>query len=241
MLAITQDNSSRRHVSLSRLAQPPVKKGCHMKILVIDDHFLIRAAFRDLVRQLNEDAIVIEAENIRQAMQLILDQPDLDFVLLDLNLPDGDGLSALRELHEHRPALPVVVLSDERDRKTAIEAFNLGARGVMSKSGQQPILLGALRLIFSGGVYIPQEFLVRDQPPARRIELDLSDRQLDVLNLMMQGKTNKAICRTLNLAVPTVKNHVTAILKALKVTNRTEAVIVAQNFGTTLRLSDRAV
>jgi DNA-binding NarL/FixJ family response regulator len=97
------------------------------------------------------------------------------------------------------------------------------------------VLLGAFRLIFSGGVYVPPEILGRAQvrdlkalesaPPAA--DLGLTERQTDVLKLMMQGKSNKAICRALDLAEPTVKNHVTAILKALKATNRTEAVIAA--------------
>ena len=102
-------------------------------------------------------------------------------------------------------------------------------------------MLGAFRLIFAGGVYVPPEILNRPQPapavsmaskrPPTAAELGLTERQMDVLVLMMQGKSNKAICRVLDLAEPTVKNHVTAILKALKVTNRTEAVIAAGALG----------
>jgi DNA-binding NarL/FixJ family response regulator len=104
-------------------------------------------------------------------------------------------------------------------------------------------MLGAFRLIFSGGVYVPPEILDRGPPavaramdapsgrPPTAAELGLTGRQMDVLALMMQGKSNKAICRALDLAEPTVKNHVTAILKALKVTNRTEAVIAANALG----------
>ncbi len=106
-------------------------------------------------------------------------------------------------------------------------------------------MLSALQLVFAGGTYIPPEILVRDEPSARHDEkppvanrptvspadLGLTERQLDVLSLMMQGKSNKAICRVLNLAEPTVKNHVTAILKALGVSNRTEAVIAVGELG----------
>ena len=104
-------------------------------------------------------------------------------------------------------------------------------------------MLGALQLVFSGGIYIPPEILAREQPPASQpprertpsatspADLGLTARQVDVLALMMQGKSNKAICRALDLAEPTVKNHVTAILKALKATNRTEAVIAVGELG----------
>jgi DNA-binding NarL/FixJ family response regulator len=107
-------------------------------------------------------------------------------------------------------------------------------------------MVKALELVIAGGVYIPPEILARDQPLARQpdekqpaanrpsvspADLGMTDRQVDVLRLMIQGKSNKAICRALNLAEPTVKNHVTAILKALKVSNRTEAVIAVAGLG----------
>ena len=240
MITITQDNSSRRHGDFSRSAGPPVKRAHQMKILLVDDHFLIREAFRDLIKELRQDAIVTEAENARQAMQCVSEQADIDFVLLDLNLPDGDGFSLLRKLCACCPTLPVAVLSDEQDRNSIMKALQLGARGVIPKSRQNPILLGALRLLFAGGVFIPREFLACEVGPSRPMSLDLSDRQLEVLTLLMQGKSNKAICRTLNLAVPTVKNHVTAIMKILRASNRTEAVIAARSRGYALPMSDRA-
>jgi DNA-binding NarL/FixJ family response regulator len=103
-------------------------------------------------------------------------------------------------------------------------------------------MLSAFKLIFSGGIYVPPEILApRDTPPiinqtsalprSGGADLGLTERQIDVLNLMMQGKSNKAICRALDLAEPTVKNHVTAILKALNASNRTEAVIAAGALG----------
>jgi DNA-binding NarL/FixJ family response regulator len=128
-----------------------------------------------------------------------------------------------------------------------VKALDLGAVGFIPKSGEREVMLSALRLVFSGGVYIPPEILSRTETPAglgpsagRRSEgaasplpadLGLTARQVDVLSLMMLGKSNKAICRILNLAEPTVKNHVTAILKALKASNRTEAVIMVGALG----------
>ena len=216
-----------------------------MKILVVDDHTLIREALRGVLKELKDDATVFEASNCREAMELVAEHGDLGLVLLDLNLPDRDGFSALSELREQHPEISVVVLSGVQDRDTVLKALDLGALGFIPKSGQREVMLSALQLVFAGGIYIPPEVLSRDasapaQPasnrastdaPASPADLGLTGRQVDVLALMMQGKSNKAICRVLNLAEPTVKNHVTAILKALKVTNRTEAVILVGEFG----------
>jgi DNA-binding NarL/FixJ family response regulator len=215
-----------------------------VKILVVDDHPLIRSAMRDVLKEVKGDAIVLEASSYTQAMQIIAKHPELELILLDLNLPDCDGFSILTELGERYPAIPVVVLSAQQDRDSVNRALDLGALGFIPKSGQLEVMVRALELVIAGGVYIPPEIRARDQPLARPekqpaanrpsvspADLGLTDRQVEVLSLMMQGKANKVICRILNLAEPTVKNHVTAILKALKVSNRTEAVIAVGELG----------
>jgi DNA-binding NarL/FixJ family response regulator len=215
-------------------------------ILIVDDHVLIREALRGVLKEVKGDAMVFEASGGNQAMRVIADHPDLDLILLDLNLPDRDGFSLLADLAEHYPAISVVVLSAHSDRASVVRALDLGALGFIPKSGQREVMLSALRLVFAGGIYIPPEILGRDEtsprnrdenPPAANqpavspADLGLTERQMDVLSLMMQGKSNKAICRVLNLAEPTVKNHVTAILKVLEVSNRTEAVIAVGELG----------
>jgi len=217
-----------------------------MKILVVADHVLIRDALRGVLKELKGDADVLVASDCRQAMALIAENADdLGLILLDLNLPDRDGFSALSEVRERYPAISVVVLSGQHDRGSVIKALDLGALGFIPKSGQREVMLRAIELVFAGGKYIPPEILSHDglttapqdtkppggRPPASPSDLGLTERQLDVLALMLQGKSNKAICRVLDLAEPTVKNHVTAILKALKVTNRTEAVIAVRELG----------
>ena len=211
-----------------------------MKILVVDDHVLIRDALRAVLLELHKNAKIFEAAACDHALRLAEEHGDLDLILLDLNLPDRDGFSALAELRQRYPALAVVVLSATQDPASVLRALDLGAAGFIPKSAQRPVMLSALQLVFSGGIYIPPEILARDQPlqtnqsanerPDLPTSLGLTERQLDVLALMMRGKSNKAICRVLNLAEPTVKNHVTAIFKALKVTNRTEAAIAAGQF-----------
>jgi len=217
-----------------------------VKILVVDDQVLIREALRGVLKEVKGDATVLEASSCSQAMKVIAEHPDLELILLDLNLPDRDGFSMLTELRERYPAISVAVLSAQQDRDSVVRALDLGALGFIPKSGQLEVMVKALELMIAGGVYIPPEILARDQPLARQpdekqpaanrpsvspADLGLTDRQVDVLRLMIQGKSNKLICRALNLAEPTVKNHVTAILKALKVSNRTEAVIAVAELG----------
>jgi DNA-binding NarL/FixJ family response regulator len=220
-----------------------------MKFLLVDDHSLIREALRGVLRDVDEGAIILEASRWGEAARLLEEHSDLALLLLDLGLPDHDGFAALKEARARHPKIPIVILSGSCDRASVVKALDLGAVGFIPKSGEREVMLSALRLVFSGGVYIPPEILSRSEmPPAaapapasgRRPEgsaatvpadLGLTARQVDVLALMMRGKSNKAICRILNLAEPTVKNHVTAILKALKVSNRTEAVIMVGGLG----------
>jgi DNA-binding NarL/FixJ family response regulator len=217
-----------------------------MKILVVDDHDLIRDALRSVLKEVRRDAAILEAWDCHQAMEQIAEHADIGLILLDLNLPDRDGFSVLAELRERYPAISVVVLSAQQDRDSVAKSLDLGAVGFIPKSGRREVMLSALQLVFAGGVYIPPQILAGGEPltstseekrPANNrrnlspSELGLTTRQLEVLALMMQGKSNKAICRVLNLAEPTVKNHVTGILKALEVTNRTEAVIAVGKLG----------
>jgi DNA-binding NarL/FixJ family response regulator len=207
-----------------------------MKILVVDDHALIREAMRGVVADLSSNAALLEASDSRQAMHLIAEHSDVGLVLLDLNLPDRAGLSVLSELREHYPEIAVVILTGAQDLDNALKALNLGAAGFISKSGSREVMMSAVQLVLAGGIYFPPEALGHEQgnQSIRTVaptDLGLTGRQVEVLGLIMLGKSNKAICRTLNLAEPTVKNHVTAILRALKVTNRTEAAISARELG----------
>jgi DNA-binding NarL/FixJ family response regulator len=216
-----------------------------MKILVVDDHVLIREALRGVLKELKGEAVVVlEAPDSRAAMAQLTENPDVELVLLDLGLPDRDGFEIQAELAERYPNLSVVVHSGHQDRDRVLKALDLGALGFIPKSAPREVMLSAFNLIFSGGIYIPPEILDRRQAPpaahpptapqARRVsaaDLGLTERQFEVLVLMMQGKSNKAICRVLDLAEPTVKIHVSAVLKALKAANRTEAVMAAAALG----------
>jgi DNA-binding NarL/FixJ family response regulator len=211
-----------------------------MKVLLVDDHALIRDALRGVLKELVEDATILEASDCRKASTLIDSNPDLQLILLDLNLPDRDGFSLIGDLRREHADMSLVVLSASQDRDTVMRALDLGVLGFIPKSAPREVMVNALRLVLSGGIYIPPEALAsvkaKMSPPPSILppspaDLGLTVRQLEVLALMMQGKSNKAISRILDVAEPTVKHHVTAILKALKVMNRTEAVIAVGTSG----------
>ena len=243
MLAITEANVAKLDAGMRWSGQDQESEESSIKILLVDGHFLIRKALLDTVKRLKNHAIILEAADSRQMLRIMSEHTDFSHIFLELNLPDRDGIAVLSELRELYPGTSTVVVSARHDRNSVAQALDLGAVGFIPKSARHEILHGALEIVFAGGIYIPPEILARDQTslrvpdgtqpaagpqPLTPAELSLTGRQLDVLQLMMQGKSNKAIGRVLKLAEPTVKNHVTAILKACKATNRTEAVIAAR-------------
>src|SRR6267378_4367791 len=177
-----------------------------MKILLVDDHVLIREALRGVLNELKGEATVVEASDWSQAIREIDQDADVDLILLDLTLPDRDGFEILAELRERYPAISVVVLSAQHDRDSVARALDLGALGFIPKSAQREVMLSAFNLIFAGGIYVPPEILVHHEqakapgsavltPPSRRVsgaDLGLTERQEEVLVLMMEGKSNKA-------------------------------------------------
>jgi DNA-binding NarL/FixJ family response regulator len=215
-----------------------------MKVLIVDDHPLIREALHAVLKQLERQSaiVILEASNSRQAMQMVEEHPDLSLILLDINLPDRDGLSVLGELRDRYATIAIVILSASDDQDKVKRAFKLGALGFIPKSTGREVMLNAIQLVLSGGIYIPSAILdceeTRPPRPANKLstrefqnDLGLTDRQVEVLALLMKGKSNKIIAKTLNMAVPTVKNYITVVLKALKVASRTEAVIKVEKMG----------
>jgi DNA-binding NarL/FixJ family response regulator len=214
-----------------------------MKILVVDDHALVRAGLRHVLQELDEAGVeVLEAGSGAAAFELADEHPDLDLVLLDLNMPDMGGIEALDELGRRHPDIPVVVLSGVDDLESMRSGFDHGAAGFIHKSALSDVLVSAIRLVFAGGVYVPPQMLehselstpalsVQHVPGSNGAALNLTERQQEVLHLVLQGKTNKEICRSLSLAEPTVKVHVSAILRILGVQSRTQAVLAATRLG----------
>lgn len=215
-----------------------------MKILVADDHPLLREALSQVLQELDSEVTVLEAVNGEAVRRLAAEHPDLDLVLLDICLPDVSGLDLFDELRRDYPALPLVALSALDDPRTVKAVLASGAMGFIPKSSSHPVMVNALRLVLSGGRYLPPELIADEwgtvagrgtslgaRSAVSVEDLGLTERQRQVLALMAQGKSNKLIGRELGLAEATVKIHVTAVLRALKVTSRTQAVVMINRLG----------
>jgi DNA-binding NarL/FixJ family response regulator len=212
-----------------------------VKILVVDDHPLVRDAMANLLAGIAPSTTILEAADCASALDLARAQPDVDIVVLDLNLPGMRGFEALEQFRREQPALPVVILSALHDRQTVLQAIKRGAMGFIPKVAAKDVIVNATRLVLGGGVYLPPEAIVEGERrgnevtdasgPRSLADLGLTARQGQVLALIMRGRSNKEICRTLGLAERTVKVHVTAVLSALRVSSRTQAVIAAAQLG----------
>jgi len=198
-----------------------------MQVLVVDDHPLILEALAQLLPQLHAGITVSVARDRVDAEAALDNDPDIALVLLDLALPGTRGLDFLADLQLDYPGVPVVVLSATHDQATVTAALAAGARGFVPKTSNAAALYEVLRKVVDGGVYLAAD--ARPGPESDGVhlspdELGLTARQGDVLKLLVQGKPNKLICRDLKLSEGTVKVHVSAILKALHVHSRTQAV-----------------
>jgi DNA-binding NarL/FixJ family response regulator len=218
-----------------------------MRILIVDDHPLIREGLANVLAELDTSAEIIAAANAGEALGQLASDRELALVLLDLALPGVDGLSLLEQMRAMRPDVPVVVLSATDNRSTVLAAIEMGAMGFISKRSQTRVLVNALRLVLAGGVYVPPEALDGPAAPthgpsapdaskpesnaAALEQFGLTERQAAVLALIIEGKPNKLICRELDLAEGTVKTHISAILRALDVANRTQAVYKLATLG----------
>lgn len=211
-----------------------------MHILLVDDHTLFREALLHVLNQLDARVVVIEAANAEEAAQLISRTRNLDLVLLDIDLPGVDGLTALPGLRELAPTVPVVVLSGSETPQHVKLALDKGAVGYIPKSCSSHEMLAALRIVLQGDIYIPPKLLGKLGMPALpsvapcdnySAQTLLTSRQIEVLELMARGLPNKSIAKALNVAEGTVKLHVAAILRALDARNRTQAVTEAARLG----------
>lgn len=210
-----------------------------MKLLIVDDHPILREGLAALLRQVGPDTEVLQARDSAEGLALLDLNRDLDAVLLDLAMPGMGGMPAIQEFGRRRPDLPVVVLSSSEDPADVRQALALGALGYVPKSASPQTLLGALRLVLSGDVYVPPLMLAAASPPLSGGEgarlsgaLDrLTERQVEVLRLIGRSLSNKEIGNSLGLSDKTVKAHVTAIFRVLNVVNRTQAAGAARELG----------
>jgi two-component system, NarL family, nitrate/nitrite response regulator NarL len=199
-----------------------------MKIIVADDHALFREGLRHILKQLDSDVTIIEAGDHETALTLAAQHPDADVVLLDLGMPGREPLAAVNAMIKQSSTTPVVVLSASEDMRDVRAALDAGAMGFIPKHESARVVLSAIRLVLEGGIYVPPMLMKKTGASA---QAPLTPRQLDVLERLIGGKSNKEIGRELGLSEATVKAHLAAIFRCLNVDNRTEAAHVAEQRG----------
>jgi DNA-binding NarL/FixJ family response regulator len=218
-----------------------------MKVLLIDDHPLILTALQKVIEGIGTHVSVVGANSAKAAREaLAADTEGFDLMLLDLRLGDADGFDLLIELRNAWPAVPVVVVSASDRSADVIRSIDLGAMGFVPKRASNETLQEALHVVMQGGIYVPQMTMSSSDAEsaqsgdrragdpssfaaahsaAAMAAFKLTPRQTDVLALLLRGLSNKLIARELNLSVETVKDHVAAVLRALGVNSRTQAVL----------------
>lgn len=210
-----------------------------MKILVVDDHALVREGLRQVLKGLDEQVEVLDAPHCARAFELAALHPDLDLVLLDYHLPDMNGLAALNVFGEKHPELPIIMLSGMVSPQIMQQALARGAAGFITKAALSDELLSAVRLVLAGNVYVPPDLLPTPNMPGQKnpqvayASPQFTPRQEAVLNLLLDGHSNKDISHALQLSDETTKNHVSAILRGFGVQTRIQAVLAAGRHGYT--------
>jgi DNA-binding NarL/FixJ family response regulator len=204
-----------------------------MKMLVIDDHAIVRQGLAALLTGQGAATEVLQAGSTEEGLALVVAHADLDAVILDLQMPGGDGTEAIAAFGRARPTLPVIILSSSEEEADVRRALDLGALGYIHKSASPGTLISAVRLVLAGEVYVPPLMLKAE--PAAALAPGLTARQADVLAGVALGLSNRQIGQMFGLSEKTVKVHVGAILRALGVANRTQAATAAQAAGLTPR------
>lgn len=208
-----------------------------MNILLVDDHRLFREGMVHVLKAglTDEEPLTIhEACDCGAALEMAAKWPQLDLVLLDLNLPDCKGVSALQKFTQTFPLLPVMVLSASTQHSDIRRSLECGAMGFVPKDSSSSVVISAIRLVQSGNIYVPPALLGEDNslgPQTGSGSSGLTGRQTEVMQLIAEGKSNKEIARELSLAETTVKMHMTHIMRVLNVSNRTQAVVKAEKLG----------
>ena len=202
------------------------------KVLIAEDHPLFREAIREVIARLfaarGWDFICLEAAEAKELFAAIAGDDDLDLILLDLFMPGSNGLADLVTVRERVPGTPIIVISSLEDPSVVRRALACGAAGYIAKSAPKETMIEALQIVLDGGIYVPADPAARPGTDAAPADEPLTPRQVAVLALLAQGRSNKQIAREMDIGEVTVKAHMTAILRKLGVTTRTEAIVAFQ-------------
>jgi DNA-binding NarL/FixJ family response regulator len=211
-----------------------------MHVLIVDDHWVSRAGVRQLLSLLDEDITLSEASGAEEALEIVARERDLNLILLDLVMPGMDPFDGLRALHRECPDVPIVVFSVNEQRKDVLRTIDLGAMGYIPKSSDAEEILSALKQVLAGSMYLPRGLMNKPDQAGTSGDLEpdnlegyrdlsnsLTKRQLEVFHLLAKGLSNREIAGALDVSEHTVRIHISAILRTLKVANRTQAALIA--------------
>jgi len=210
-----------------------------MRLLLIDDHTLFREGLRLILSGLRSDLTLLLAESCEAAADLANADERFDIILLDMKLPGVSGIEAIKMIRAMFSDARVIVVSGECTPADVSAAIDAGAMGYIPKTSSPELLMSALGVVIAKGVYLPSEIMLAirgaggvngRETPADSIA-QLTDRQRDVLRLLVEGAPNKRIARLLNISDATVKTHVAAVFRVLGVRNRTETVYATARMG----------
>lgn len=206
-----------------------------ISVLIADDHSLIRQGLKQILELENDITVVAQAANGNEAVKLARDlKPDV--VLMDINMPEANGLQAIKEIKQEKMASKIIVLTIHEDREYLFKTLQMGAEGYVLKDAEPAVLIEAIRNVHNGQSYIQPNMtreLVREfnrvtlHEKEKSEENNLTTREIEVLGLIAEGMINKEIAKQLYISEKTVKNHVSNIFKKLNVSDRTQAAIYA--------------
>jgi len=208
-----------------------------MKVLITDEQSLFRDGLSLRLRQINQDITVIQSSTIEEMKKILSSEPDIDFIILDISPTELNAGEIINKIKTSHPNTKIVVISSSEETRNIKKILSFGVKGYIPKRLDSNILSGALKLILDGGTYIPPELLENTNSSnsntnaSNILQKSLTNRQSQVLDLIAQGKSNKQIAYDMGVSEATVKLHINALLRSLKVNNRTQAVITAQKMG----------
>jgi DNA-binding NarL/FixJ family response regulator len=212
-----------------------------IKVLMVDDHALFRDGMRYVLQQLADEVEVIDSGYFQDGMKRAAENPDLDLALLDLHMPGSDGINSIYAFGKANPTIPIVVVSGSDRRDDIEKVMESGAMGFISKMSSSKAMLAALRMVLDGGVYIPPQLLQQamlgidqgngDRRTERVSKSGLTPRQMETLQLLAEGLSNKEVSERMYLAEGTVKIHTAGVYQVLRVNSRLEAVSAARRMG----------
>lgn len=206
-----------------------------IKVLIADDHSMVRQGLKQIVELEDDIEVIGQAANGEEAVELAM-KLEPDVVLLDINMPNMNGIQALTHLKEKECPAKVIVLTIHAEREYLVKTVQLGAAGYVLKDADSDVLIKAIRSVNSGQSYIQPNMTTELIKEFNRVTTDeeknkeerlLTKREIEVLELIAEGMLNKEIAAKLYISEKTVKNHVSNIFKKLNVSDRTQAAIYA--------------